>query len=823
MIDLRVSAAAKDCGTHFKPNLTRLMHALGLDVVYTRGLGSFLYFRDEDGEEVAVLDMAGGYGSLILGHAHPVLVAEAQRLLASGCPMHAQGSLHQWANDLAAELSARAGGDYCAVLANSGTEAVEVAIKHAMLETGARRFVALEGAFHGQTLGALQMTAAERYRVPFQMSGIEVTRVPLNDLARLEEAFASGHGLAAMIFEPVLGEGGIKPVGCEFALRAAELCAGRGIPLIADECQTGLGRTGTFLASESLGVRPNYIVLSKALGGGLAKIAAVLIERKRYLDEFDLMHTSTYADDDYSCAIALTTLRLVDRSVMSACSVKGARLLDGLRRLQRDFPDVIADVRGSAMMIGVEFRPLTDSASFVLRLISSQEMLGYVLAAYLLSVHRIRVAPTLGSAFTLRLEPSALVDPADLDRLVEAMQDVCGRLRDQDAVALTRAVGRGSLGPARMTGRSKQGGAVQVQGSRVIPSELDPPGIRVAWLFHLIDGDDLPRLEGQFAQLSRQDREKLLTGLAGLAAPVVMSRVDIRSATGLSARFYPVLLPCTSRWLKHQIDTHHLSFPQALVQQGVDLARSLGCRVVSLGQYTSIVTLNGTQVLNRGMSLTTGNSFSVAATSQALENAHLEMGSSPSDATLAVIGAGGNIGRACAEIIGPQYRRVVLIGTPKPGSRARLEQISRRLARSEIATDVCGVRDAHVVIVAVNSVDAPLEAADFSRHAIVCDVSVPASVHPLGMAGRPDVRWIRGGIVQLPFGEDLGISGFPLPTGQVYACLAEALLLGFEGTDTSFTGPVTHDRIQSVRHMAARHGFEPADSGVLRRDATGAA
>jgi predicted amino acid dehydrogenase len=166
---------------------------------------------------------------------------------------------------------------------------------------------------------------------------------------------------------------------------------------------------------------------------------------------------------------------------------------------------------------------------------------------------------------------------------------------------------------------------------------------------------------------------------------------------------------------------------------------------------------------------------------------------------------------------------VVLIGTPKPGSRARLEQIARRLTGSEIATDASGLRDAHVVVVAVNSVEAPLAASDFSRHAIVCDLSVPASVHALGMAGRPDVRWIRGGIVQLPFGEDLGIDGFPLPAGQVYACLAEALLLGFEGTDASFTGPVTPDRIRRVREMAARHGFEPADNGVLRRDATGAA
>ena len=109
----------------------------------------------------------------------------------------------------------------------------------------------------------------------------------------------------------------------QFAQRAAALCAARGAPLIADEIQTGMGRTGTFLACEALGVTPDYVLLSKALGGGLAKISATLIRRDRHVDRFDVLHTSTYAEDDYSSGVALKALELLDDAALAACRRQG--------------------------------------------------------------------------------------------------------------------------------------------------------------------------------------------------------------------------------------------------------------------------------------------------------------------------------------------------------------------------------------------------------------------------------------------------------------------------------------------------------------------
>jgi acetylornithine/succinyldiaminopimelate/putrescine aminotransferase len=280
-----------------KPQLCGLLDLLRIGVVFERARGNYLYHR-RDNEEVGVLDLVGGYGSLLFGHHHPVLVAEAQRLIAEGRPVHSQGSRHALAGRLARELAERAGGDYRVVFANSGAEAVEAAMKHAMLETGSRTFIALDKGFHGKTLGAVQLTWNQDYREPFAIEGLTVHRVRANDITHLEQTFARTGSIAGMIFEPIQGEGGIREVTPEFAQRAAALCAARGVPLIADEIQTGMGRTGTFLASQALGVSPDYVLLSKALGGGLAKISATLIKRERHIDKFDVLHTSTFAEDD---------------------------------------------------------------------------------------------------------------------------------------------------------------------------------------------------------------------------------------------------------------------------------------------------------------------------------------------------------------------------------------------------------------------------------------------------------------------------------------------------------------------------------------------
>ena len=801
-------------GRHLKPRLFELLQAIGLDVVYRRGEGDYLYYRDQQGREVEVLDLVGGYGSLLLGHSHPALVAEAQRFLASARPIHGQGSVREPAGRLARELSRRAQGDFCVVFANSGAEAVEAAMKHAMLETGSKTFLVLERGFHGNTLGAVQLTANEEYRAAFELTGLHIVRVRPNDIEHLEAAFTRAADIAGFIFEPVQGEGGIWPLQPAFAKRAAELCAQRHVPLIADECQTGVGRTGRFFASEALGVRPDYLILSKALGGGLAKISAVLIRRKRYVDVFDLKHTSTYAEDDYSCAIALRTLEIVDNeATLTKCVEKGERLLSGLHRLKEKYPDVIADLRGRGLMIGVEFRRLTKSPSFVLRSLSSSEDLVFIVTGYLFNVHRIRVAPTLSDPFTVRLEPSAFIRDEDINRFFAAMDDVCARLQNNDALGLTAYLINAGSCPCRQPASVRADWKlIAYDEARFRQSKRSAPRIRVAWLFHLIDGDDLVALEPPFGNVSIEMREEYLDRFGALANPVVMSAVDVRSRAGDKVRLYPIMLPVTSRWMKSRIDARNLGPLRTLVQMGIDVAHCLGCTIVSLGQYTSIATLNGTSVALSNMGLTTGNSYTIALAIQAIHRAHSERGSDPAESVLAVAGAGGNIGRTCAEILAPRYRRAILIGSNKTGSWLGLQELSRKIPNAEITMEPSAIGAADVVVAAMNTVDAPLGPGHFAQDAIVCDVSVPPSVRPGTSTIRPDLLVIKGGIVRLPFGEDLEIIGFPLPPGHTYGCMAEGILLGFEGVrDTTFTGLVTPQQVYRIEETAQRHGFELAD------------
>jgi acetylornithine/succinyldiaminopimelate/putrescine aminotransferase/predicted amino acid dehydrogenase len=794
-----------------KPQLCQLLDLLRVGVVFERAQGDYLYYR-RNGEEIGVLDLVGGYGSLILGHHHPALVAEAQRLLAEGRPIHSQGSRHALAGRLARELSRRAGGDYRVVFANSGAEAVEAAMKHAILETGSRTFIALEKGFHGKTLGAVQLTASQDYREPFLIEGLKVYRVRANDIMHLEQVFEQAGSIAGFIFEPIQGEGGVQPIEPAFAQRAAALCAARGVPLIADEIQTGMGRTGRFLASEVLGVSPDYITLSKALGGGLAKISATLIRRERHIDKFDVLHTSTFAEDDYSSAIALKTLELLDDRALVECQRKAGRLLRSLRQLMASYPDIIADVRGRGLMVGVEFRRMLDNPSFMLRLLTTQDDLVFVLVGYLFNVHRIRVAPTLSDPQTIRLEPSVLIEDREIDRFLAALEDVCIKLRNRDVIGLTRYFIEGPDEASDVTRVASDAKYVIFEEPSYWRRELDPPPIRVAWLFHLMYASDLLTLEPGAASLTEEEREQYLRHFAPRSNPVVISSVDVKSITGASVRFYPILLPHTSRQMKHALESRDLFRVRHSIDKAVAVAKHIGCDVVALGQYTSIVTRNATTFQLPHVGVTTGNSYTIALALDAIAHACRQRGVTPEEATLVVVGASGNIGQTCTEILAPHYRRAVLVGSDKPSARRRLEELQGRVPRVEISTDPMAVAQGDVVLAATNAPVPYLGAEHFAPNAIVCDISVPAATKPEVRALRPDVLVLNGGIARLPFGEDHGIPGFPLPAGQVFGCMGETMLLGLEGIrDATFTGNLPVENVFRLKAMADRHGFALAE------------
>ena len=309
------------------------------DVTIVRGEGSRVW--DEAGR--SYLDFGTGIAVVGLGHRHPAVTAAAHAQLDE--LWHASNLY--WTEPmlrLAGLLSERFGGAQ-AFFCNSGAEANEAALKVARKATGRARVVALEGGFHGRTLGALSATGQPAKWEGFGplVPGFAFARP--NDVESLEAAVAPGGELAAIMLEPVLGEGGIVPLDSAFLSAAAEIAREVGALLVVDEVQTGLGRTGTFFAFEQLGLEPDLVTLAKGLGNGLP-IGALLV-RDGVADAIGPGdHGSTFGGNPVACAAACAVVDAIDDSLLENVVARGDQLAAGLAAL----PGVI-EVRGRGLLL----------------------------------------------------------------------------------------------------------------------------------------------------------------------------------------------------------------------------------------------------------------------------------------------------------------------------------------------------------------------------------------------------------------------------------------------------------------------------------------
>ena len=327
-------------------------------------------FTDVDGN--TFLDFAGGLGALLTGHSHPKIVEAARAQLERFS--HTDFTVvpyESWVELAERLVAAVGGGDMKAGFFNSGAEAVENAVKIARRATGRSAVIAFEGAFHGRTMMAMTLTSRHApYKTGFGPFAPEVYRVPFpyayrspdpdNAGALALEAFERAlttqvdpDTVAAVIIEPVLGEGGFVPVTPDFLPGLAEICKRHGILLIADEVQTGCGRTGSFLAVEQFGVEPDLITLAKAMGSGYP-ISAV-VGRSEVMDGPGPSEIGgTYIGNPIACAAANATLQVIEEEgLVERAQVVGKTIRAAWEDIARDVPE-IGDIRGIGAMIGVE-------------------------------------------------------------------------------------------------------------------------------------------------------------------------------------------------------------------------------------------------------------------------------------------------------------------------------------------------------------------------------------------------------------------------------------------------------------------------------------
>ncbi|MBV2155283.1 aspartate aminotransferase family protein [Kitasatospora sp. SUK 42] len=321
-------------------------------------------------------------------------------------------------------------------------------------------FLALEGSFHGKLVGSVQLTHNAGYRAPFGALAAQARFVPIGrpeELKRIiEEERAELLDLVvtdgavevvprafpvfcAFLLEPIQGEGGINVITAEFGQAIQQACAEIDLPIVIDEIQSGMGRTGAFLASSLIGLRGDYYTLAKSLGGGIAKTSVMLVRRSRYRREFELVHSSTFAKDHFSCHIALKVLEMLeadDGRAYRTAGELGEKLTAMLEAVRADFPDVVKEIRGKGLMLGLEFHDQSEGSDEGIRETARAGFLGYAVAGYLLREHRVRTFPTASAANTLRFEPSTLISDAEICQLGSALRGVCSVLRLQDGKRL---------------------------------------------------------------------------------------------------------------------------------------------------------------------------------------------------------------------------------------------------------------------------------------------------------------------------------------------------------------------------------------------------
>lgn len=315
--------------------------------------GDGVWLTGADGRRY--LDFAAGIAVVSLGHRHPAPLAAAHTQLDK--LWHASNLFAtEPAAELASLLSERFGGAQ-AFFCNSGTEANEAALKYARKATGRAGVLALEGSFHGRTLGSLAVTGQPGKRAAFEPLGPARFATP-NDIASLYAAASDDVGL--VLVEPVLGEGGVVPLDPAFVAAAATLAEELGALLAFDEVQTGVGRTGTFFAFERLGVKPDLVTLAKGLANGLP-IGCLLVsdDAPRAFAPGD--HGSTFGGNPVSCAAAVAVCSTIDAGLLASVRTNGARLLAGLSSLP-----AVTQARGYGLLAGAVLdrpaQPVVDAA-----------------------------------------------------------------------------------------------------------------------------------------------------------------------------------------------------------------------------------------------------------------------------------------------------------------------------------------------------------------------------------------------------------------------------------------------------------------------------
>ncbi len=371
-------------------------------IAIVRGKGARVW--DSDGKEY--IDCVGGQGTANIGHANAAVadaIAEQARTLISLTEVFYNDKRAAVEEKLAAMSPNHADRVY---LCNSGTEAIEAALKFARWSTGRKNFVAMMRGFHGRTMGALSATWEPKYREPFEPLVPGFSHIPFDNLDKAREAITDE--TAAVIVEIVQGEGGVRPGSREFLLGLQELCRARGALLIVDEVQTGFARTGKMFASEHFDLQADLVCVAKSIAGGLPMGAVMIGARVKKLEP--MLHGSTFGGNPLACAAAIAAIDFMEKENLPARAAElGAYALG---RLQRIESPLIREVRGMGLLLGIELKQKV--------------------TPYLAALMERGVLALPAGLNVLRLLPPLVIEKKDIDTVVDTIEQVLNTPNESD-------------------------------------------------------------------------------------------------------------------------------------------------------------------------------------------------------------------------------------------------------------------------------------------------------------------------------------------------------------------------------------------------------
>ncbi|WP_025804384.1 aminotransferase class III-fold pyridoxal phosphate-dependent enzyme [Pseudomonas chlororaphis] len=847
---------------NLQPYRQSILKKFKLDLDIVRSQGSYHY----DAQGKKILDGVAQYGALPFGHNPSELNGIAIDYLQNERPNFIQPFIAASTQQLADRLIQIAGSKYeHVVFTNTGTETVEAALKLSRLRTGRRAVLSATNSFHGKTYAALSATGSKRYSNPNIVDGENFSKVPYNDLTALQAALETRR-FSAFIVEPIQGEGGMTPANGNYLIEAEKLCRAHGTLMVLDEIQTGLGRSGAILAAHRYGVEPDVILLSKALGGGIIPIGAMIMKRGVYNAEFDSKHSSTFANGGLASAIGL--------AVIDSLMGEQSALLEHVKECEAIVSQRLASLAekyssftysGLGLMYALHFSDPATQGNYIVSYAQKSDLLSLLICGFLVHVKGVFCMPLLNDAESgsIRFQPALNISKSELNRFLGAFEEVCEILQNKRYDKLMGyLVG---YEPA-VSDMSVKGGTKKKPRPRSLsPQPVAGDHVQFAFLLHSTSAEDICRglpeaISEHFSEAQKLALAHWFFSFGQIEnSPEVVFEFSMTSPHGRvvnGAMIYSPISPQAMLKLNRADKAE-------LLKKYLQKAQEVGADVVGLGAYTSVISKGGLDIADAPFRLTTGNSLTAISSCNAIREV---FGHSAGNKRLMIFGARGSVGRIALMDLCQYFGKVDVVGSmsstideqylnlrnalievlqqdrrPCNDSAAgKFWSVCRNLDLEQVLLDspteqvpalmqsiveagaASGVQSFEIHIgleqtVIAQDIDCVYSATSEGKPFITADIfpktcKIFDVARPFDVLRKEDDREVyEGGLVTLPdtraMLSDCNIIG--CEPGVSLACLSETILLSMENVNTSYSlgKEIAYGEARAVGELAAHHGF----------------